>query len=100
MALQKIIGFLARFEGLMPPDEAIKKQVMNWCRVRFSTHKELDPNQVSVLEGLTIELRYPNLVITSSNAVLKNSIFLTRNKLLQDLRQKFGSHAPTQIFFK
>lgn len=88
--MRKISDFLKRFEGLSSSKDVIEREVNDWCKTYFQTTSE----------EIRVKLRFSHLIITSTNSALKNSIYLSQHKLLDELHQKFGPKAPTAIFFK
>jgi hypothetical protein len=89
MAWMKAGNFLDKFKNLKPPkkftqDETIKI-INNILGFSFA-------------EG-DIEQKGTTLFIKAKNPAIKSEVFLRKNKILEDLRQKLGPKAPQDIRF-
>ena len=78
--------FLRRFSTLTPPDEFVRKQVLQ--SIQNILHYEVLMKDVSVRNGV---------VYIKTNSLVKNKVFMKKELLLKDLQKTLGDKAPNDI---
>lgn len=87
MPWDKIDKFLERFTVIKPSKDWAKEEIAKVLKQIFNM--EFKPED--------IEFRNGTVFVKTSNAVLKNEIFMRKNQILDLLKQKFSKHPPFDI---
>lgn len=87
--MKRLVEFLDKFRNLKPPEKAIEDET-----------RKIIKEKINISDSYNVVFKKPNLTITSHNPVLKNEIFIHKEKILIDLDDKFGKKTPIKIFFK
>lgn len=78
--------YLRKFKNLTPPDDFTRKKV---CEVvQKNTNIDLLVENVKVKRGV---------IFIKENNTLKNSLFLKKRKILDDLQKELGKKTPKDI---
>lgn len=86
--LINISKYLERFSVLKPPKDWIKEESAKVLTKYFSG-LEFKPENIEFRNGI--------VYVKTSNAVLKNEIFLRKSQILDALKQRFPKHPPVDI---
>ncbi len=89
MTLLNIGDYLARFKKLKPPADFVKSEIIKIIKDILGA--DLKATDITCKGGV--------IYIKSKNPVLKNEIFIKKEKILEALGKKLGTLSPKEIRF-
>jgi len=81
-----IEGFLERFRSFTPPNNVIREAVIGI--LKKETGVLVDKKHISVVN---------NIVYVKTKPIIKNEVFIKKQEILKELREKFHNQAPLDI---
>jgi len=90
MAWVSVSNFFSRYRNLKPPAEFLKSEIS--LIIKDVLGVLLEPEEISIKGGV--------ISIKTKNPLIKNSIFLKKEKILESLKQKIGQRAPRDLRFE
>ena len=78
--------YLKRFVGLTPPDDFIKEEVLKIVKDKIGI--DLNKKEITISNGV---------IYIKTTPIIKNEIFINREKILQNLKQTLGIKSPKDI---
>lgn len=81
-----IDDFLNKFKNLTPPDNEVREKVI-----------EIIKNEINItIDKKNISIRN-NSIFIKTKPIIKNELFINKEKLLHELKKSFGSKTPNDI---
>lgn len=95
MSWVNVSKYLERFSVIKPSNDWAKEEIVKVLN-NFFNNNNLMSNRIE-FDLKDIEFKNGVVFIKISNAVLKNEIFLRKNQILDELKQRFHKHPPIDI---
>lgn len=89
MGFSGIEKYLNKFKKFKPPRKFLQDEVVNIIQQNFGIF--IEANEIKEAGGI--------LYFKIKNPVLKNEIFINKDKILEKLSQRIGPRAPKDIKF-
>jgi hypothetical protein len=89
-SVKKISEFLIKFKNLKPPGELVEKELKDIISDTINIPKDC----------FEVSFNKPNIVISSDISALKNEVYINKDKITKNLKDKLGEGCFKEVMYK